>query len=516
MSNLLHVPSLGPIVGHTTANSVRIWARGADVDDMRSVGIAALYKGRRYIKGSARYFRLRREFDRTGVADFDGLEPDTVYNVRLGCIIEAQGEMMDVVKTEDLLKRLPKPEVWRTDLKNLPAESTSAKFRTFEAQGSNGFSFLFGSCRYPGFFWDRKRSDQIFSHMADDCDPEQDDPARFVIMVGDQIYADLLNRHIPIGLADTHKEFHERYVEAFSTPNIRQLLCSVPHYMMLDDHEIEDNWVRGRLKKDHKRKLFLMAIGAFSSYQWFHGPRTYANRFCYQFDYAGYPFFVLDERTQRIRDDKDTNLDDNHLLGRPAKNQTNSPKGQIDLFCDWLVKQQENHGNRPKFVVTPSVFAPNEVSTVNNDKKKQQSDSWPAFPVTRRQILQTIIDNDINNVVFLSGDIHCSNTTEIYFKNKRGRKLGIRCFDITSSAFYWPYAFADGEPLDYVHDSEKEGDGFDVYEDGSVVMHYKAENFQQDDNYSRVNVTSEGITVISTNRKGRQLYESHMKFIPEA
>jgi len=44
MSNLLRPPSLGPIVGHTTDSSARIWIRGAEVGDSRTVGIAALYE----------------------------------------------------------------------------------------------------------------------------------------------------------------------------------------------------------------------------------------------------------------------------------------------------------------------------------------------------------------------------------------------------------------------------------------------------------------------------------------
>jgi hypothetical protein len=62
--------------------------------------------------------------------------------------------------------------------------------------------------------------------------------------LGDQIYADELNRMLPIGRADTETEFQERYSTAFSSPNMRRLLRSVPNYMILDDHEIEDNWTQ--------------------------------------------------------------------------------------------------------------------------------------------------------------------------------------------------------------------------------------------------------------------------------
>ena len=115
------------------------------------------------------------------------------------------------------------------------------------------------------------------------------------------------------------------------------------------------------------------------------------------------------------------------------------------------------------------------------------SDSWPAFPNTRRAILDRIVQNGIQNVVFLSGDIHCSNLAEMYFSGTPAAKK-IKAFSITSSAFYWPFPFADGEPSDYVHDSKAKGqeDSFPV--SGPVTMDYKAQNFTQEDNYCRVNI----------------------------
>ena len=97
-------------------------------------------------------------------------------------------------------------------------------------------------------------------------------------MVGDQIYADMLTRSIPIGLADTFEEFQERYEQAFGSQKIRRLLRQLPTYMMLDDHEIEDNWTQDRIQDRKKRVLFQLAIGAYMSYQWVHSPRNFGNK----------------------------------------------------------------------------------------------------------------------------------------------------------------------------------------------------------------------------------------------
>jgi alkaline phosphatase D len=328
---------------------------------------------------------------------------------------------------------------------------------------------------------------------------------KFVLMVGDQIYADMFNKHVPVGLADTYQEFQDRYIEAFGTRNIRKLLRSVPHYMILDDHEIEDNWTQDRMLQRKKRVLFNIAVGAYMSYQWIHGPKNYDGRIYYSFESGGFPFFVLDVRTQRYKDDH-PGLADNHLLGRPSFDPKNEP-AQIDHLLEWLTNQHQKDPRRPKFIVSPGVFVPNPVLTTKSDTHKDQSDSWPAFPETRKRLLSHIVHNGIQNVVFLSGDIHCSNVARITFSGSQEAEK-IKAFSITSSAFYWPFWFADGEPSNYVHDSKKQNDTFDI--DGKFKMDYEAFNFTQKDNFCQVDIdaSSNRIEVRAIDREGKQIVKS--------
>jgi len=522
---MLRSPSVGPIVGHTTHDSVRLWIRASDESPGRSVGIAALYDANsRYLANSVQYFRLHREYDRTGAADFHGLNPDTLYRGRLASLTLDSTDDMVRVEDDDFFAKLPKPDVWLAELEKLPDPETTAQFTTFPVGRLDDLSFLFGSCRYPGLLWAAKSADRIFGAMLE----KLRDAAvpRFLLMVGDQIYADKMNRLIPLERADTPSEFHDRYVTAFSSPNMHDLLRSVPSYMILDDHEIEDNWVQSRIEIQEKRILFQTAISAYMSYQWVHGPRNYdqagvnkdnfGSKLYYSFECAGYPFFAMDSRTQRIKKEKDDVLEDNHLLGYPSKPSAGALKGQIDILCDWLAAQQALYGGRPKFVVSPSVFVPNGVDTAGPPKDdranrgKCQNDSWAAFPVTRQQLLKAIVDGNVQNVVFLSGDVHCSNIAEMAFVRKSKGKakdgdtpLPLRAFSITSSAFYWPWSFADGDPLSFVHDSTAEGDDFQI--DGDVWMTYRAYAFEQEDNFTRVDVSTKEIVIQNYGKDGKAL-----------
>ena len=365
------------------------------------------------------YFRLRREFDRSGsislgvdainlgadMPDFR-LEPDTEDVVRTGCLvlddpIHDDSEYLN----EELLKRLPPSAAWREDLEALDPRMSCARFRTFPAEsGSPGkLSFLLGSCRYPGLLWKVRHSDRIFGPMADLADAAEERP-RFVLMVGDQIYVDKFNRRLPLGRADNYQEFRDRYLAAFGSPNIRRLMQRLPTYMILDDHEIEDNWSQDRLRRSARYQLFTIAIDAYLSYQWSHGPRTWGTR---------------------------------------------------------LEEQQESRGNVPKFIVTSGVFVPSPMSArtplrERNPEALASSDTWAGFPETRAAILRTIVEAGIQNVVFLSGDIHCCNVAEMFITGTP-EAARVRAFSVTSSAFYWPFPFADGEPSDFVHDSRAAG-----------------------------------------------------------
>jgi len=508
----LRPAGLGPIIGHTTATSARIWIRADPATDSsnaldsqtRTIGVLAVVKegGKALRTKPCYYFRLHREFDRSGTINLGAdegtvaLKPDTDYVLRVGTLL-----LDDPIDDDEntswnfLQSRLPAASAWLRDLNGLPAEKSEASFRTFADADLDRLDFLLGSCRYPGLMWKVRHADRVFEPMAklvaDDDDPS---PPRFTLMVGDQIYADMFHKSIPIGRADTYEEFRDRYLAAFGSRNIRQLMRQAPTYMILDDHEIEDNWTQDRIRRGGSHMLFTIAIDAYLSYQWSHGPRNFGKRLYYRFESGGYPFFVLDTRTQRYLEGDDGDLTDNHMLGRPTL--PGSPPGQLQRLLDWLSDQQATRGNVPKFIVTSSVFAPSPMSAraEKSDRDKEGCDSWPGFPNTRTAILRRIVDGDIQNVVFLAGDIHCANQATMSI-DVAGRDKPITAHSVTSSAFYWPFPFADGEPSDYVHDSTALGQidtfKFTASDGRACTMNYEAGNFTQEDNFCRLSIDRE-------------------------
>jgi alkaline phosphatase D len=139
----------------------------------------------------------------------------------------------------------------------------------------------------------------------------------------------------------------------------------------------------------------------------------------------------------------------------------------------------------------------------SNADRRDTSDSWAAFPRTRQTIVEHIVRHGIQNVVFLTGDIHCSNIARLTFQSESGADSGLIAYDITSSAFYWPFPFADGDPNNYVHDSMAP-DQYDVFPYRGGAMHYTAWGFTQEDNFCRIDIDRQasGLTVRYFDRGG--------------
>ena len=157
----LRPPGLGPLVGHTTHESCRLWIRAGDpadagahlASDRRTLGVIGLLNARGRIE-KAYYFRLPREFDRTGVFWLGRdvalgrhssdriprnqqdtpylLKPDTSYTVRLGTLtVDDPLPDPEVIPDHILAERLPAVDVMAEQLLNLPADECEATFRTF-------------------------------------------------------------------------------------------------------------------------------------------------------------------------------------------------------------------------------------------------------------------------------------------------------------------------------------------------------------------------------------------------
>jgi len=372
-------PTVGPIIGHTTTHHARIFLRG-NVQNNDPVFAAIRYRrtGEEHwtLGPLAKLSALR---DMSDVLALNNLSADTAYEYQAGWF-----STMNPVHTVDSVAELPLQ--WPREI---------YRFRTPSSKTTQQRAYIVGSCRYlrmtAGIPSAPQLGDRIFAAintLADTAEP----PISAVLMTGDQVYVDDMNFVAP---DREYADILAKYRAAFSQPHIAQLMSGTPTYMILDDHEIEDNWPTNASKSD--AELYRNAMTAYEHYQASHSPvhpltadgqvnRSILAHYWYQFSEGDIAWFVTDSRTQR-----NLSADDRRILDEE----------QEQALCKWLI-----HGTaRVKFVVTSVMFYP--------DRKSHGDDAWKAFPEQRLRLLEVIRQHGIKNVIFISGDVHGSLTSRL-------------------------------------------------------------------------------------------------------
>jgi phosphodiesterase/alkaline phosphatase D-like protein len=371
-------PTVGPIIGHTTTNHARIFLRG---DHNKNTLVFAAIRYRRQGEdqwSTGNFAKLEPEHDMCQVIVLNNLAADAEYEYQSGWFSSiSPTHTVDTV--QELSLQWP-PQIYR--------------LRTRSVQRNLPRAYIVGSCRYlrmtRGVASTPHLGDTIFasiSHLVEQASP----PVSALLMTGDQIYVDDLNIIAP----DRElKEILNKYRAAFSQPHITGLMSKLSTYMILDDHEIEDNWPAKKSKSDDY--LYANAIRAYELYQASHSPahalsnddliNKQLDKYWYQFTDGDIEWFVTDSRTRRNLSATDRRILDAH---------------QEQALCDWLIHSPA----RVKFVVTSVMFYP--------DQKHSDDDAWQAFPEQRLRLLETVRSHRIKNVVFISGDVHGSLTSRL-------------------------------------------------------------------------------------------------------
>jgi cholesterol oxidase len=123
-------------------------------------------------------------------------------------------------------------------------------------------------------------------------------------------------------------------------------------------------------------------------------------------------------------------------------------EAQFRALLEWLSKHKTS-GNL-MFVVTPAILLPRRVSTANGDPSALRSDAWDGFPESLHRLLSHIVNERIENVVFLSGDEHHSCVAKIALTSLPAQpNAGTECKPIVvrsihSSGLYTPFILANG------------------------------------------------------------------------
>ena len=376
-----------PCVGAVTSNSARIVVR---TDEAAAVQIS-------YNSTLTDAVTTVSEYDFFVIIDLTGLQPNTTY---------AYFPVVDGVDQTGF----------------------AGFFKTFPEDGvTSTFSFLFGSGQQQ--VWDDPNSNigDLFPIMV-----QQDGDALFFIHQGDWHYPDTTDSE----KGDTTNYFalHYDLVQAsYKTrydPNypMSELLKVMSVDYVYDDHD----WVNDNCDKTY---MDLGGSNSILGYQEMfpHYPLENASKGVWHKVTCGNAdLFMIDNRAQR---DPDLNA----LMWIDAMNRYIFTANYLDNHTilgdeqmDWLINELKNSTADWKFISSPVMFNPahrgiHELALMLQNSSydpiinpatgepvtlkylsEEFSDRWAGFPSDIYKLISAIIDNQIENVIMLSGDSHDS------------------------------------------------------------------------------------------------------------
>lgn len=330
-------------------------------------------------------------------------------------------------------------------------------------------SFALASCAYPGDLLDRSPrfsqtsgdgpADASLMRLASRLESRNDPNCpRFLVLAGDQIYVDATaGMFDPTVVDDAYRNSYQGF---FGSRGARAVFNQLPVFMMLDDHEIADNWApESSPDNDKNQKLMRCGRDAYWKHQRDAGPPPTdpADRSvlwaCIQPE--GLPIFMADTRTQRQARSAQTFLTSN-IVDEP----------QFEALTTWLLLHKADP--HPSFVVSPSMLLPRPLGVKGEPSSALHCDAWAGYPCSLHRLLAFLCENDIGNAVFLSGDEHLSCCARATVARKGGGGPVVNLLSIHSSALYAPYPFANAVAEDFARCEE-----FDFVFPGPLAHEYE-------------------------------------------
>ncbi len=293
-------------------------------------------------------------------------------------------------------------------------------------------TFVLASCQYPAGILDGHVAQASFRRLARRLrHPASRATPKRLLLVGDSIYVDAT-----AGLFDPTAEYDRyvrRYEDFLRTPAYRDVAAELQPLVMLDDHEIEDNWEPGvgaQTSLDEGRAFYL-------AYQRGFAPAAKPGEpLWFTFEIDGFPFFMADTRTERGARTAEA-IEQARIMSEE----------QFGALTAWLDSHAEL--DLPKFIASPAIFLPRRLRAThrNHPASALRSDAWDGYPRSLHRLLAHIARRGIRNVVFLSGDEHLSCVARATVRSAKSEDATL-IHSVHSSPLYGPFPFANSVPED--------------------------------------------------------------------
>ena len=271
-------------------------------------------------------------------------------------------------------------------------------FKTFPSEKNVNFSFGFGSCQ-QGY---NSGTPALFPVIAKDS-------LRFFLQIGDWTYPDFgnpgkgYNKSMDL-LAETYRSRYD-----YSYPFNSEVLSRMPVSYLYDDHDFACNDADGT---NEYKSNSVKAYDMFFPHYKMDNPD---NGIWQKFKFGDVEFFMLDLRTQRSANGNSINSQG--VFEPPTGH---SILSGFDIEGEnqktWLENSLKSSDAKWKVIISPVIFNPRYMDALRDQKIAQLSpkiqkgivDKWAGFPEDIEFLKNLIKDNNIENVIMVSGDSHSS------------------------------------------------------------------------------------------------------------
>lgn len=344
-----------------------------------------------------------------GVASGDVTDTSVILWTR----VDAEAEVTAEVASDAQLEQVVASE--RVQAKAENDFVVKASIEGLDPEGSYFYRFLSpaGAASATGAFRtapsENAVRDVVFAYSADSASYLQpftllstvveDDPDFFVYL-GDTVIADPEVEGVPT--ATTLPEYRQLYKDNREDEHLLELLAATSIYAIWDDHEVVNDFAGETVDPD------MLAAGrqAFFEYNPIRQSPDDPNRLYRSFRWGkDVELFILDERQYRSAeafclDEAGETLDFPTRMGDEACQEGLRDPSRTILGTqqkEWLKQALSNSDAKFKFII-------NEVPM--SEFLLLPYDRWEGYPAEREEMLNFITDNGIQNVIFLTTDLH--------------------------------------------------------------------------------------------------------------
>jgi hypothetical protein len=295
----------------------------------------------------------------------------------------------------------------------------------------------FASCQYPAGMLDRPVAHRAFERLAAYLQEAEGPVPQRLLLLGDQVYTDATYGFIdPARIDDRYRLPYEDFTDREDGPfaSLPQTFLALRR-MVLDDHEIRDNWEpgpqrdgQGNLLPDPERDA---GLAGYWKYQRRSAPPA-GGAVHFTEHGAHWRLFMADSRS--ARDPRtEAGVDTATILG----------EAQTRQLREWL---QQPADGALRIVSCAAMLLPR---TRLNIDDPLYHDGWQGYPASLQGLLALLCEEEARDLVFLSGDAHlaCDARVTVTCGSKQARFASFH-----APALYAPYPFANEQPANLLLD----------------------------------------------------------------